>query len=469
MTDSSLLRRVPSVDEVLRSSALQRAYADFGHALVVAELREVTAAARAALAERGDGALAECGVDALVAATMARVAARLNPSLRQVFNLTGTVLHTNLGRAPLPEEAIAAMTQVARGACNLEYDLDTGRRGERDSHVETWLKRLTGAQAAVVVNNNAAAVMLVLNTLARGREVPVSRGELVEIGGAFRIPDVMTRAGARLREVGTTNRTHRADFEQALGPKTALVMKVHASNYAIEGFTAAVAERELAALANAHGLPFVVDLGSGTLIDLSRFGLPHEPTVGEALAAGADLVTFSGDKLLGGPQAGIIAGRADLIARIQRNPLKRALRVDKLTLAALDAVLKLYSDPARAVARIPSLRVLTRAQAEIAAQAERLAPRVASSLGARANVSTVTCMSQIGSGALPVDRLPSAALALAPTRARGRALERLAQAFRALPRAVIGRMADGRYVLDLRTLDDEAAFVAQLEQLDVRS
>ncbi len=463
---NALLRAVPSVDELLRAHALHHVVADCGHELVTSVLREVVQAARAQLLREGDAAHAACTAEALVQQTLRRLSALLAPSLRRVFNLTGTVLHTNLGRAPLPAEAIEAMTAVASGASNLEYELASGRRGDRDVHVEQWICRLTGAEAATVVNNNAAAVLLTLNTLARGKEVLVSRGELVEIGGAFRIPDVMSRAGAKLVEVGTTNRTHRADFSTALGARSALVMKVHTSNYAISGFTAAVPEAELAAVAHEAQLPFVVDLGSGTLIDLTRFGLPREPTVVSTLAAGADLVTFSGDKLLGGPQAGIIAGRKDLIARLKRNPLKRALRVDKMTLAALAAVLHLYADPARAMQRVPTLRLLTRKPDDIEVLAQRLAPQLSAALGVRALVEVKACHSQIGSGALPVDLLPSWALMVTLPGRGGRALEQLARAMRALPVPVIGRIADHALLFDLRTLDDEAAFVAQLAHFD---
>jgi L-seryl-tRNA(Ser) seleniumtransferase len=462
---NELLRSLPAIDELLRLPAGQRLVAAFGREFTTEVLREVADAARARLIEHGAAALPDVAAAALLEAVGARLRALVAPSLRPVLNLTGTVLHTNLGRAPLPRVAIEAMCAVAGGASNLEFALDAGRRGERDSHVEAWLRRLTGAEAATVVNNNAAAVLLLLNTLAPRREVLVSRGELVEIGGAFRVPDVMARAGARLVEVGTTNRTHGRDFEAAIGPRTALVMKVHTSNYAIHGFTHAVPEPDLAALAHAHGLPFVVDLGSGTLIDLARFGLPHEPTVAEAIAAGADLVTFSGDKLLGGPQAGIIAGRADLVARIRKNPMKRALRVDKLTLAALEAVLALYADPARAVRELPALRLLTRPAAEIEALAQALLPAFTAALGAHAEVEVAPCASQIGSGALPVDLLPSAALRIAPRGGRGRAVEALARAFRRLPLPVVGRVADGALLLDLRCLDDASALVGQLPAL----
>jgi L-seryl-tRNA(Ser) seleniumtransferase len=352
----------------------------------------------------------------------------------------------------------------------LEFDLATGRRGDRDTVVEELLCELTGAEAATVVNNNAAAVLLLLNTVALGKEVPVSRGELIEIGGAFRIPDIMRRAGAKLVEVGTTNRTHAADFKTALGPRSALVMKVHCSNYAITGFTASVDERELAALAHAHGVPYAVDLGSGSLVDLTQYGLPREPTPREAIAQGADVVTFSGDKLLGGPQAGIIVGRRELIERIRRNPLKRALRVGKLTLAALEAVLRLYRDPDRLAARLTTLRLLTRSAHEIEAQAQRLQRPVADALGQLASVEVRPMKSQIGSGALPADVLPSSGLALTPARGSGALLKRIEAAFRRLPIPVIGFVRDGALHWDLRCLEPsrEPQFVAQLAALELK-
>jgi L-seryl-tRNA(Ser) seleniumtransferase len=304
-----------------------------------------------------------------------------------------------------------------------------------------------------------------LNALALGRETIVSRGELIEIGGSFRLPDIMQRAGTSLREVGTTNRTHLKDFADAIGPATALILKVHTSNYAIRGFTASVPAARLAALAQQHGVPLVEDLGSGTLVDLERWGLPHEPTVTQALKSGADLVTFSGDKLLGGPQAGLVVGRADLVAALAKNPLKRALRLDKIRLAALEAVLRLYADPDRLAARLPALRLLARPRAEIAALAQRVLPALAQALDGTAGVALVETQSQIGSGALPVSLLPSAGLALLPLRGAGAAVEALARHLRMLPVPVIGRIEAGRVILDLRCLEDEVGFTDQLPHL----
>ena len=445
---------LPSVDAVLRGAEAAALVERHGRALTIDAVRAVLAARRG----RDEPAPAT----AIAAEAGAALERLVQPSQRRVFNLTGTVLHTNLGRAPLPEEAIAAAAEAMRSPSSLEYDLDSGGRGERDDHIAPWLRRLTGAEAALAVNNNAGALVLALNALAAGRETIVSRGELIEIGGAFRLPDIMARAGTRLREVGTTNRTHLRDFAGAIGPETALILKVHTSNYEIRGFSAAVAPARLAALAHERSIPFVEDLGSGTLVGLERWGLPHEPTVAESIKAGADLVTFSGDKLLGGPQAGLIVGRAELIARLARNPLKRALRLDKIRLAALEAVLRLYADPDRLAARLPALRLLARPRDEIAALAQRVLPKTRQALEGIAAVEIVETHSQIGSGALPVSMLPSAGLALGPSNGGGKAAARLAAVLRRLPVPVISRIEDGRVVLDLRCLEDEAEFVRQL-------
>ena len=463
MQDARDLSAIPSVDLLLRSGRALELVDAHGRAPVVDAIRLVLAELRKG-PEAGD-----VGVPAIMRRVTQLVEQWIAPSLRPVFNMTGTVLHTNLGRAPLPPEAIAAVAAVAAGASNLEYDLDGGKRGDRDDHLEEFLCRLTGAQAATVVNNNAAAVMLLLNSLANRREVVISRGELIEIGGSFRLPDVMSRSGCRLREVGATNRTHLHDFDAAIGPRTGLVMKAHTSNYEIRGFTKSVDEADLARLCRERGVPFAVDLGSGTLLDLSLFGLPHEPTVGETIACGADIVTFSGDKLLGGPQAGVIVGRADLIARIKRNPMKRALRVDKMTIAALAAVLQLYVDTDRLVARLPTLRLLVRTAEEIRRLAERLCPCVQAVLESLASVETVDCVSQIGSGALPTREVRSAGLAIRPlgAKSRGTILTGIESAFRALPVPVIGRIQDGAFLLDMRCLEDEAGFLAQLGRLSL--
>lgn len=459
------LRDLPSVDQVLKTASAALALERHGRAPLTQAVRAALDEARAGVQAGRVLALPSADHVALAAGEALERTAR--SSLRPVFNLTGTVLHTNLGRALLAQEAIAAATAAMASAVALEFDLATGQRGERDDHVRELLVELTGAEDATVVNNNAAAVLIVLNTLGLDREAVVSRGELIEIGGAFRMPDIMARAGVKLVEVGTTNRTHPRDYAGALGEATGLVLKVHTSNYRIEGFTREVPARELAGIAHARGVPLVNDLGSGTLFDLARLGLAHEPTVREAVAEGADIVTFSGDKLLGGPQTGFIVGRAELIAEINKNPMKRALRVDKIRLAALEATLRLYRDPERLAARLPTLRLLARTRAELAARAEALAAPVAARLGAGFTVEVADCASQIGSGALPLETLPSAALAIRPAGGSGGALNALQAALRDLPVPVIGRIAEGALILDLRCLEDEAGFLADLDHLKV--
>jgi L-seryl-tRNA(Ser) seleniumtransferase len=418
------LRDLPSVDELARDERLAEEPAP----LVVAAAREVLARAREEIAaghEPGD----------LAERTLAELAAARAPALRRALNATGVIVHTNLGRAPLPEAALARALEVGRGYSNLEYDLTAGARGSRQDHVAAILRRLTGAEAALVVNNNAAAVMLALAALAEGREVLVSRGELIEIGDGFRIPDVLARSGARLREVGTTNRTRAADYERAIGPETAVLLRVHQSNFRVVGFTEQPTVEQLAAVARRHELPLVDDLGSGVLVHLEG-----EPSAKESLAAGADLVCFSGDKLLGGPQAGIVVGRADLVARLRRHPLQRALRADKLTLAALEGTLGLYLDPERAVREVPVLRMLNDPIETVRARAQRLA--------AAAGGEVEETVARVGGGALPLAELPSFACAVE---------ESLAEPLRTGEPPIVGVLRDGRLLLDCRTLTDAEA------------
>ncbi|KPF66889.1 L-seryl-tRNA(Sec) selenium transferase [beta proteobacterium AAP99] len=457
---------LPSIDRLLKQPAVQRLVGEHGHTLVARCCREVIERARVrALAGSLD--IGGAQPDQLTQAVDEAIHARLAPSMRAVLNLTGTVIHTNLGRALLAEPALEHLLRMMSGPNNLEYDLDAGGRGDRDSLIEGLICDITGAQAATVVNNNAAAVLLTLAALGRGREVIVSRGELVEIGGAFRMPDVMAAAGATLVEVGTTNRTHPQDYERAITPQTALLMKVHTSNYAVQGFTAAVDEAQLAEIAHRHQLPLASDLGAGSLIDLAAYGLPREPTPQEKLAAGCDVVTFSGDKLLGGPQAGLIVGSRDAISRIRKFPLKRALRLSKLPLAALEATLRLYLRPERLARDLPTLRLLTRPQEEILAQANAIVQAVESAVMPQFLVQVETTLGQIGSGSLPVERLPSAAITLAPTAksGRGRALDALASALRGLSLPVIGRIGDDRLWLDLRCLERSELLTDQLPAL----
>ena len=454
----ALYTRLPAIDRLLRDPAFPPLLAQHGHSQVVAQLRQMLDEAREQI--RQYQTLPDWSHD-WPSACAQRLTAGRQSALRPVFNLTGTVLHTNLGRAIQAESAVEAVASAMHAPVTLEYDLDDAGRGHRDRAIADLLCQITGAEDACIVNNNAAAVLLMLAATASGREVVVSRGELVEIGGAFRIPDVMRQAGCQLQEVGTTNRTHAKDYRQAVNDNTALLMKVHTSNYSIEGFTKAVDEAELAAIGRELDVPVVADLGSGSLVDLSQYGLPKEPMPQEMIAAGVSLVSFSGDKLLGGPQAGIIVGKRALIAQLQSHPLKRALRADKMTLAALEATLRLYQHPEALREKLPTLRLLTRPAEEIRRLAERLQPDLAAHYADFA-VSVAACQSQIGSGSLPVDRLPSAALTFTPHDGRGSRLEALAARWRALPCPVIGRIYDGRLWLDLRCLEDETRFMEML-------
>ncbi|GAB7079025.1 L-seryl-tRNA(Sec) selenium transferase [Megalodesulfovibrio paquesii] len=447
-----MFRHLPSMD-----AALQHLEADPLLAALPRELRKDAATAffdllRAGIRDgRVDSAdqLAEAMLFPQLSAFVRRAG---QPHFCRVINATGVVVHTNLGRSLLAEEAIQAVIQADRYYSNLEFDLDSGERGSRYSHVEALACRLTGAEAALVVNNNAAAVLLMLATLCQGREVIVSRGQLVEIGGSFRIPDVMARSGAILREVGATNRTHPRDYEQAITEQTAALLKVHCSNFRVIGFTKEVSMPELRQIGDRHGLPVLEDLGSGTFFDFSTIGLPGEPTVREVLAQGADVVTCSGDKVLGGPQAGLILGRKRFIDPIKKNPLNRALRIDKMTLAALEATLRLYLEPARARERIPTLRMMAMTHEELAAKANRLARRLRRELGETARISTCPGASRVGGGAFPERDLPTTLVELhtgkmSPDALQGRLLE-------AEP-PLVGRIERNRFCLDPRTLLDE--------------
>jgi L-seryl-tRNA(Ser) seleniumtransferase len=447
------LRELPSVDEVLRRLADRSELAGLPRARLTAAVRDALAAERRRVASAAAGPL---DVDALAARIAGALARRGLFSLRPVVNATGVVLHTNLGRALLSPLALARLGTVAGRYSNLELDIDTKERGSRYSHVEGLLARLAGAEAALVVNNNAAAVLLALETLAHGREVVVSRGELIEIGGEFRIPDIMRRSGARLREVGTTNRTHLRDYAEAIGPETALLLKVHTSNYRVVGFTADVPSPALVALGRERGLPVMEDLGSGCFVDLRPSGFPHEPTVPEVVTAGVDVVTFSGDKLLGGPQAGLVVGRAELVRRLERNPLNRALRIDKLTVAALEATLYAY-DAGQALETVPTLRMLTEPLGVVRARARRLLARLAPDVRARLAARLVEDRAQVGGGALPTVELPTAAVALGATPDAAR---RLDLALRRHDPPVVARITGDRLLLDCRTVLPEEVAVA---------
>ncbi len=447
------LRRLPSVDELLKDSNIQELLARVPRKLVVASLREVLETARRHLLSHQEDPLPPVpSVTELVQKALILCEQKNAFTLQPVVNATGIVVHTNLGRSLLAEEALERLQMVCRSYSNLEYDLAHGRRGSRYVHAEAILREITGAEAALVVNNNAAAVLLVLNTLAKGQEVIVSRGQLVEIGGSFRIPDVMAASGAILREVGCTNRTHLYDYENAIGERTRLLMKVHCSNYRLVGFTSEVPLEDLVQLAHRHQLLVVEDLGSGSLVDVSPVGLPQEPTAQQAVRAGVDVVTFSGDKLLGGPQAGIILGRKELIAQCKKNPLTRALRVDKMTLAALEATLRLYRDEPTAWRRIPTLEMIARPLEILRDAAIRLAQKIQEGIdGSLLNVQVSEGFSQVGGGALPERNLPTYVVAVSSEHWSANQLE---QFLRANSPPIIGRIESERFLMDMRTLRD---------------
>ena len=458
----ALLRTLPAIDKLLATTLLTELAKTQPHLLIVAAAQQTVDDLRRQLLNE-KAALPDLDLENAAAQVCARVAELATPSLRKVINVTGTLLHTNLGRAPLCSDALQAITNVARGYSNLEYDLNAGQRGKRFTHVEELICKLTGGEAATVVNNNAGAVMLCLASLAGGRSALVSRGELIEIGGSFRIPDIMAASGVKLVEVGTTNKTHLKDYAETINAETALILKVHTSNYRILGFTEAVSGEALAELAHQHDIPVLEDLGSGLLIDLTAYGLPKEPTVREALKTGIDLVTFSGDKLLGGPQAGIIVGTRKVIDKVRKHPMARALRIDKLTLAALEATLRLYLDPQKALKEIPTLRMLSISNKELQQRCEKLLPKLQDALGDAAEFNLCEASATVGGGALPLAELPGWVIALAP---KSISLNEMTRRLRNCDPPLIGRIQDDRFLIDPRTLsnDDEESLLQALKQ-----
>ncbi|MBM4262053.1 MAG: L-seryl-tRNA(Sec) selenium transferase [Deltaproteobacteria bacterium] len=443
---SNLLRELPSVDRLLKHARCEVLLTRFNREYVTQKCRDVLDDLRAQIRQAKNPAIDD---GAVLDRVELIIAADSRPGHIRVINATGTILHTNLGRALLSQPAIEAMTAVAGNFVNLEYDLAAGKRGRREETLQNLLVDLTGAEAATVVNNNAAAVLLGVNTLADKKEVIVSRGELIEIGGAFRIPEIMAKSGTILKEVGATNRTHPADYENAINEKTALLLKVHTSNYKVVGFTAEVSLEEMVAIGKKHNLPVMEDLGSGALIDLSKHGLPKEPLVSERIQMGADVVTFSGDKILGGPQAGLMVGKKQFIERMNKNHLQRALRCGKLTLASLEATLRLYRQAPDITKVIPTLRAFTRPVGEIRAMGEAVLPKLQAVLGGEFRLSLENSTAQIGSGALPTEELPTVAITIEHNKLNATAI---AKKFRSANPPIIGRIKDDRFLLDLRTI-----------------
>jgi L-seryl-tRNA(Ser) seleniumtransferase len=465
-TRQRYLRTLPAVDELLHRPPIQTLLKLHSRPVVVDSIRKILDEKRRAIlqgVEEEASAAGSLTPDQWTGAVEEAVAATFRPSLRPLINATGVVLHTNLGRAPLSEEALRNLVKIAGGYSNLELDLETGERGSRYEHVEELLCRASGAESGLVVNNNAGAVFLALNSLAEGKEVIVSRGQLVEIGGSFRIPDVMRKSGARLVEVGTTNRTHLRDYEQAISAETALLLKVHTSNFRILGFTAEVPLKDLAALGAARSLPVMEDLGSGCLVDLSPYGIEHEPTVQETLRAGVDVVTFSGDKLLGGPQAGIILGKKNFIERIKKNPLNRALRIDKLTLAGLESTLRVYLDENRVRNLLPVMGMLTLPLKDLEGRARRFRKKLEKEISGECQITLREDSSQVGGGSLPLQGLPTRVVAIRPVRISAAALE---ERLRRSEPPVVARVKEEEVLLDLRTVarKEEAALLEAVKK-----
>lgn len=457
MDKNRVLRKLPKVTELLEEKEIKKLMIFFGRNFIVSILRESIDETRKQLLDLTEvGCTEDIEEQELRNRIISKTKAKIKSpySLKPVVNATGVVLHTNLGRAPLPEEAIKALTSVAKGYSNLEYDLKNGERGERYIHVKQLLCEITGAEDALVVNNNAAAVLLTLSALAAGKEVVISRGELIEVGGSFRIPDIMAQSGAKLVEVGTTNKTHPQDYENAINENTALLLKVHSSNFRIVGFTSQVSNKEIKLIADKYGLPAMEDLGSGVLINLENYGLNKEPTVQDSVKAGLDIVTFSGDKLLGGPQAGIIVGKEKYISKIKKHPLVRALRIDKLTLAALEAVLRLYRD--EMWQKIPVINMLTQDVKVIDEKATKLASALKEIFGDKAEIEVIEDTSRPGGGALPTQEIPSRAVAISYD---GLTAQQLEKKFRDSTVPIIGRINKQRFILDLRTVTEEDCYI----------
>ena len=467
-TKQALLRQLPAISLILEHDRIRALAGVYPQSLVAEAAGEVVQGFRERILDMADENTTLAELDSIADLVVARLYEKTRPRLKKVINATGIVLHTNLGRAVLAKQAVKAISDIAGSYSNLELDLSSGERGTRYSHIEELLCRLTGAEAGLVVNNNAAAVLLVLNTIARNKEVIVSRGQLVEIGGSFRIPDVMAQSGAELVEVGTTNKTHLQDYERAVNEQTALLLKVHTSNYKIIGFTAEVPVQDLVKLGREKKIPVYEDLGSGVLIDFKRYRLAHEPTVRESIKAGAEIVTCSGDKLFGGPQAGIIVGQADIINKIKKNPLTRALRIDKFTLAAMEATLRLYFDEEQAVKDIPTLRMITMSQEELLSLAQKLAALISKKCGSNIEIMVEQGFSQVGGGALPEENIPTHLVALNPS---GMTVNVLDEKLRQVEPPVLTRIQKDRLLLDPRTMLDGdadiiAAHLAQIFQND---
>lgn len=448
MNKNLLYRSIPKVDVLLENDAIKVSIQKFGRDIVVDAIRMEMDALRKFIGTCDSEKAAQDAITNVVASIVARADNMLMPNMKKIINATGTILHTNLGRAPISQEHMKHIAEIATGYSNLEYNLEAGKRGERYSHFEELLCKITGAEAAMAVNNNAAAVMLVLSSIGKGGEVVVSRGELVEIGGKFRIPDVMVQSGAALVEIGTTNKTHFSDYEDAITENTAALLKVHTSNYRIIGFTESVGIDELVPLARQYDIPVIEDLGSGVLIDLSKYGITYEPTVQDSIRAGADVVSFSGDKLLGGPQAGIIIGKKKYIDKMKKNPLTRALRIDKFTAATLEVVLQEYLSEERAIKNLPVLQMITKPFDEIVKEAEEL-KKFLEVLELDADLGIEDCESQIGGGSLPLERIPSKAVTIKPRKISTAELE---ERMRFLTVPIIPRTVNDQILLDVRTI-----------------